>query len=228
MAKTTEQFVRDAKEKHGELYDYSLTEYINAHTSVTIICRIHGEFPQRPNDHLTGKGKGCPKCGGINRSDRRRKPLEMFIKEAKEKHGDVYDYSLVKYVNTSTKVTIICPQHGEFRQRPCDHLRYGCRKCGLISNFDKRRKSLEMFIKEAKEKHGDIYDYSLVKYVNVDTKVFIVCYRHGAFQQRPGDHITGHGCPECGIISSSDKYRKNRLEARIAKWRKIGSDLRNK
>ena len=54
-----------------------------------------------------------------------------FITRAKEKHGDKYDYSKVEYINSRTKVCIICPEHGEFWQSANDHLQgKGCSKCG--------------------------------------------------------------------------------------------------
>jgi hypothetical protein len=59
------------------------------------------------------------------------KTTNEFISEAKEFHGNIYDYSLVEYKNTDTKVSIICPVHGEFQQRPWMHLKYGCRACGV-------------------------------------------------------------------------------------------------
>lgn len=46
---------------------------------------------------------------------------EIFIKVAKEIHGDEYDYSLVNYKNNKTKVEIICKKHGIFRQLPVNH-----------------------------------------------------------------------------------------------------------
>lgn len=55
---------------------------------------------------------------------------EEFIKKAISIYGDVYDYSKVEYVNSKTKVCIICPEHGGFWQRPTDHLSgRGCVKC---------------------------------------------------------------------------------------------------
>ena len=58
------------------------------------------------------------------------KTTEQFISEAKAVHGDKYDYSKVEYVNTHTKVCIICPEHGEFWSIPCDHLhKHGCPHC---------------------------------------------------------------------------------------------------
>jgi hypothetical protein len=57
---TTDQFISKAKNKHGDLYDYSLVEYVNNTTKVTIICKEHGSFEQKPNGHMNGKG--CLLC----------------------------------------------------------------------------------------------------------------------------------------------------------------------
>ena len=62
MAKlTTEEFIKKAREVHGDKYDYSKVEYVNNQTPITIICPIHGKYPQRPGNHL--RGNGCPICG---------------------------------------------------------------------------------------------------------------------------------------------------------------------
>ena len=54
-----------------------------------------------------------------------------FINQAKEIHGDKYDYSKSKYVRDGEKVCIICPLHGEFWQTPSNHLQnQGCTICG--------------------------------------------------------------------------------------------------
>lgn len=58
--KSLEQFISEAKMIHGDKYDYSLFNYVNAHTKNEIICPYHGSFVMSPNDHLNGKG--CPKC----------------------------------------------------------------------------------------------------------------------------------------------------------------------
>jgi hypothetical protein len=121
--KTTEEFIRRAKKVHGDKYDYSKVEYKGTHTKVCIICPIHGEFFQTPNNHL--HGQGCLACGG-----RKQLTKEEFIQKAREVHGDKYDYSKVEYVNKNTKVKIICPIHGEFEQEPNSHLEgKGCPNC---------------------------------------------------------------------------------------------------
>lgn len=126
-----EEFVRKARERHGTKYDYSLVVGVGKRKKEKIICPIHGVFEQVRSDHLrTG---GCNKCGNEKHINRLRKTTEEFVKEATEKHGGFYDYSKVEYFNSLTKVCIICPIHGEFWQRPNQHLSRleGCPQCGL-------------------------------------------------------------------------------------------------
>ena len=55
---------------------------------------------------------------------------EEFIQRASTIHNNKYLYDKVNYVNTSTKVTITCPIHGDFKQTPNNHLQgQGCQKC---------------------------------------------------------------------------------------------------
>ena len=123
---------------------------------------------------------------------------EEFIKKAKKVHGNKYDYSKVNYINNHTEVTIICPEHGEFKQKPWSHLKgYGCQKCGFEARVNKSRLTTEEFIKRAREIHGDKYDYSKANYINMRTKVIIICPEHGEFKQKPSDHLNGVGCPSC-------------------------------
>lgn len=57
---TTEQFIEKAHKVHGDRYDYSLVKYFASDKNVEILCKKHGPFWQRPNNHLFHKG--CPKC----------------------------------------------------------------------------------------------------------------------------------------------------------------------
>ena len=192
---TKENFIRRAKEVHGEKYDYSKVIYKNNKTKVCIICPIHGEFWQTPKHHIYRK-QGCPKCSGCY-----RRTTEDFIKRARDIHGDRYDYSKVKYINTKTKVCIICPEHGEFFVTPRDHIysHAGCPKCSGCY-----RSTTEEFIEKAEKLYGKKYDYSKVEYINSKTKVCIICHEkdifgneHGEFWQRPNDHLRGYECPKC-------------------------------
>jgi len=57
----TEEFIKESSKLHGDIFDYSKVNYINARTNVTIICKTHGEFQQTPEKHLLGRG--CQECG---------------------------------------------------------------------------------------------------------------------------------------------------------------------
>jgi len=131
--KTTDEFIEMAKSIHGNRFDYSLVEYKNNHTKVKIICHEHGIFEQKPIHHL--RGHGCHECGIISSHAKRCKTTEEFIIDAYCKHGDKYNYKLVEYKNTETKVKIICHEHGVFEQTPHGHLSSnGCYKCGYDQN----------------------------------------------------------------------------------------------
>jgi hypothetical protein len=212
-------FIEKAHKVHGDKFDYSKVEYVNAHTKVCIICPIHGEFWQTPNDHL--RGNGCRKCGIEEKAKKRRTTIDEFIRKAKEKHGDKYDYSKVEYINARTKVCIICPEHGEFWQLPDAHLKGGgCNSCGCLSASAKMRKTTEDFIEKARKVHGDKYDYSKVEYVNSKTPVCIICPKHGEFWQLPSVHNTGKGCQKCGEIKR-ELAKHDNLESFIKKAQKI-------
>ena len=188
-----EELIRRAKEVHGEKYDYSKVEYVNSKTKIKIICPIHGEFEQRANDHL--RGQGCPKCADEHRNDRKKLTKDIFIERAQKIHKNKYDYSLVNFSTNKDKVTIICPEHGPFEQAVDKHInaRHGCPKCA--PNYKLTR---EDFLERAREVHGEKYDYSLIVYKGVDTKVKIICPEHGAFEQSPYSHVNrGFGCPKC-------------------------------
>ena len=198
---TTEEFIQKAKGVHGDKYDYSLVEYIVSSKKVTIICPEHGEFEQRPNDHLTGNG--CPSCKTDSLRLSFKTTTEEFIQKAKEVHGDKYDYSKTEYINSYTKVKITCPMHGSFDKFPRSHIRgAGCDECKK-SNFYPISNTSERMIKRFKEVHGDKYDYSLVEYNGCHKNVTIICLNHGEFEQTPTNHLQGKGCRSCFCERSS-------------------------
>lgn len=123
-----------------------------------------------------------------------------FISKAIIAHINcAYDYSLVKYVNTDTKVKIICLKHGIFEQTPHNHMNgQNCKKCGYEIVTSKQKYDTSKFINKAKEIHGDKYDYSLVDFINSRIKVKIICKKHNyIFEQTPSNHIQGAGCRRC-------------------------------
>ena len=201
---TTEEFIKKAKEIHGNKYDYSKAEYNGSKTKLCIVCKEHGEFWQSPEIHL--KGSGCKECyNKYKRGKGRQHNLNWFIEKSKEIHGNKYDYSKVEYKTIFTKVCIICPIHGEFWQTPASHIwmKNGCDKCSGTYKL-----STEVFIKKSTEIHGNNYDYSKIEYEGNKIKVPIICPIHGEFWQKPNCHLLGNGCPKC---KSSHLEREVRL-----------------
>ena len=127
-----EEFINRAKCLLGDNYDFTKTTYINAHTRTIITCKKHGDFLAYPTNVLE-HDSGCPECAKEKISRSKFMPLREFIRKAIKKHGGKYDYSLVDYIDSTTKIKIICPFHGVFNQRPVNHLRgCGCPKCAKI------------------------------------------------------------------------------------------------
>lgn len=140
---------------------------------------------------------------------RKKLNIKQFIEKAKKVHGDKYDYSKTKYVESLKKLKIICPEHGEFSQNPASHLRgNGCMKC----SYKYKSSNTCAFVKKSKKIHGDKYDYSKVRYTNSHTKIYVICKIHGEFTPNPGDHLSGSGCPKCGYKTTSAKLLSNNLE----------------
>ena len=119
---------------------------------------------------------------------------EKFIEKAKSVHGDLYDYSKVEYINSATKVKIICNKHGEFEQRPNAHLAGSiCLKCSNENNGLTKKLTKEKFIEKAKSVHGDLYDYSKIEYKGSHIKICIIHPEFGEFWQMPYAHLQGQG-----------------------------------
>jgi hypothetical protein len=111
----------------------------------------------------------------------------------------------MEYINTDTKINIICHDHGLFEQSPDKHIAgNGCPKC--IG----RHKTLEDVLLEFKNVHGEKYDYSQLNFIMITKKVKIICPDHGVFLQTPQNHISGKGCAKCANVAllSQDEILK--------------------
>ena len=206
-------FIKRASEKHNGKYDYSLVEYHRSDEKVRILCPIHGEFLQTPNKHLLGQG--CPKCRNEQTSQRckaakkneskpKKEPITIehyrdeFIKKAIAKYGALFDYSNIDYHGTDTPIKLKCDKHGEFSCTPYRHL-HGqvCPVCTKEILFKKQSTPYDEFLQRARKKFGDKYGYDKSTYVNLNTKMRIICPVHGEFWMHPNKHLVGQGCKHC-------------------------------
>lgn len=132
---STVDVVNRLKDIYEDNYAYNNINYVNNHTKLKLVCKEHGPFT-KDFAHLL-RGQGCPKCHKQNISKNHAKSFEDYKTEASKLHKGKYIY-LNDYVNSKSKITIICPKHGEFKQEAESHLQgHGCPICGNeISNAE--------------------------------------------------------------------------------------------
>jgi hypothetical protein len=210
---TKDEFTKKSYEIHKDLYTYvDLPDVMINKFLLNIRCNHHDIiFRQTVETHIHKKC-GCKLCGRERTNKLNTKNTDWFIDSAIKVHGCKYDYSLVDYKRSDTKITIVCPIHDEFEQSPNDHLGgYGCILCGIERRASGKRSSASEFIEKSLIIHGDVYDYLKVVYKNAITKVEIGCSTHGIFLQTPDKHLVGGGCPKCSKTTS-------RGEKKIQLW----------
>ena len=126
MVKSNEDFINELQEIFKDKFDYSKIIYTGVYDEVNIVCKKHGEFKTKPNQLL--KGQGCPLCNEYNL----KLTTEKFIEKAKIIHGNKFIYDNSIYINSRTKIEIICPSHGSYFTIANNHLhknKYGCPMC---------------------------------------------------------------------------------------------------
>ena len=127
------KFIEKSKLIHGDLYSYDKVVYFGRLDKVIITCKTHGDFEQRPANHLSGYK--CRECA----DEKLRTSKEGMVKKARLKHGNKFNYDKSEFKTLQDIIIIVCPVHGEFKQRASNHLvGYGCKKCGKITQRNKR------------------------------------------------------------------------------------------
>lgn len=195
------KFIEKSIKIHNDKYNYNKAVYVNNSTPIEIVCPIHGSFWQNPASHV--RGAGCPECSNEHRRQKLSIGLDKFIERSQQVHNFKYGYEKSRYIDCETKIEICCPLHGNFWQRPMDHMSgMGCPKCG-----GRCKSSTLEFIDKANKIHNNAYNYSKVNYINNHTNIIITCPIHGDFTQLPGNHLKGAGCPKCKESQGERKIR---------------------
>ena len=186
-------------DKHGDVFDFVVDTYKGVGKKMEVICKIHNhKWKPRPIDLVDGQG--CPKCRYVKSGNKLRVSVEDFIERSRKTHGEKYDYSKVhQYKTQRENVVIICPNHGEFKQKPYDHYSgSGCPKCWEEIRSEVLTIPWEDILKSFRETHGDKYQYNKDDYKNSSSKLRINCPKHDEFLQDVTSHKHGQGCPKCG------------------------------
>jgi len=197
-AMTQEEFILRAAEVHGGRYDYSRVVYINSQKHVTIVCPVHGEFPQKANQHL--RGQGCRKCSNESIGDRCKLTQEEFVSRLEDLNSG-YGLELVRYEGMGKAITLVCRNHGPFTARAGNVLyrKSGCPKCAGELTGLRSRKPLSYYVEKSRAVHGDRFEYLGVEYRNSAAYLKVLCSEHGEFLQLAQDHIKGVGCSKCAV-----------------------------
>ena len=136
----------------------------------------------------------------------------------------ITDYSK-SFVNNKLKIiwldNMFCTIHEQFFNKPVAKVAEGslCPKCGRERSKQKRTQF--NFKDKAYKVHGDLYDYSLVNYINNKTKVKIKCENGHIFEQVPNDHLRGNGCIFCSKELNSNFDYVNRCKS----WNRLEANL---
>lgn len=205
------EFIKKCNMVHNNKYDYSKVLYEGSKKEIIVICENHGEFKVTPEKHL--KGSICKECSI-------EKKRVLFIERSNKVHKNKYTYYY--YKNSYTKVKIKCPKHGDFNKLPHRHLKgSGCPKCSKESE----RLTIKEFIQKSNKIHDNYYNYSKVLYLNSHKKVKIKCPKHGIFEQKPNNHLSGQGCSLCSISKGERRIIKYLKDNQIEyEYQKIFKD----
>ena len=202
---TLDYFIAKANLVHNGKYTYPEQEFTGALGKLEIICGEHGEFLQSASNHL--QGAGCPLCATEKRKGpfiEKRIPIKDIIEKANKIHNNKYTYPSQEYGGTTSKLKIICPEHGEFKQVTSAHLfGLGCQKCGVIRSAKGHTSNWQDFLAKANKVHDGLYDYPNQEYDGVKGKITAICKKHGEFNLILNDHLSGGGCQKCSISGKS-------------------------
>lgn len=189
------EFIQLSKKIYKNEFDYGFVSYKNLTTKVTLVHNPCGTvFSVTPRKHLDPSKVSCPNCGKGSKYNQ-----ALFIKRAKEVHGEnAYNYNLIKWEKTTTKVLIQCNECGKFfYQFPNNHLSgHGC-SCGQpLSKISKK-----IFFEKAKKLHKDKLNFENSIFLGLTTPIQVECLKHGEFSILALDLLNKspeiNGCPKC-------------------------------
>jgi predicted RNA-binding Zn-ribbon protein involved in translation (DUF1610 family) len=192
--------------KFNNKYAYSCANWESVKVStVKVTCPEHGEFEVKARAHWESDS-GCRKCANAARAEKSLISTEKFIERSKAKHGEKFDYSHVSIQWEKGKLNrqarnIYCNIHnGFFDHDITAHMRgIGCPVCHV------RNKDTDAFIREAKEQHGDKYNYDRAVYAGWDAEVIVTCPMHGDWKVQAYAHTRkdgkATGCQTCGDLT---------------------------
>jgi len=205
----TPHFIKDCVDVHGEKYSYEKTVFTIQSNNIIVTCPIHGDFEIRASCHK--QGQGCAACARDMHSSKITKTTADFIAASKVKFGDKFVYTKTEYQGTDIPVILTCPAHGDIEITPASHNRCmtGCLLCSSDTMSARRSMEFSDFVMLSKERYGDVYSYDPSTYINMSSKAYVTCKRHGAWGVIANSHVhRTSGCPQC--LEERRGHKRNR------------------
>lgn len=201
MKYSKDEVIRRSKEVHGDEYDYTITEGVNATAEkIQYRCKKH-DYVHTQSFHNHLQGKGCPLCAKENRPKSRKNTFKKkFLDKIKETRIDLdkYDFDAVDfdYRDELGRMKLFCKEHGWFFIRP-NHFMNGVEGCKFCNG---RNRNDEELINELSNIHPNL-DFSQAKYSERkdDYKVKVICPEHGEFYMNYYNLLRGQGCYKCSM-----------------------------
>jgi len=216
-----EDYIKRAREIHGDNYDYSqLPEEFKGTDKITIICKEHGPFVQIARNHISVQHSGCPICGRKRANSKLTDTFEEFVKKARKVHGENFEYIESSFKKTGSKLKIKCNKCGKiFEQTGSMHLSgNGCSHC----NPPHKKRTTEDFAAELAITHPNLE--LLSEYVNTNTPITVRCKIHDyTYQTTPHRLKQGANCQKCYDDRRSVTNRKP-IEKILEEVEKIHGD----
>lgn len=149
---SNEEFIEKVKSIHGDMFNYSKVNFTSTKKNIILIDSDGIEYDFHARTLLEGS------VPTIRSAIDKNKAFEVL---ARKVHGDKYDYSKSIYKSRSSKINIICKEHGLFSQVTGTHLSgSGCNVCNppkqsvSASEFESRVKIANPNIKIIEEYSG--------------------------------------------------------------------------
>lgn len=208
------KYIEKLIELRGHEYDYSKAVYCGCKSKITIICKLHGEFQQRYDQHI--KGSNCQKCANKSRSESLSDSVGDFKSKAVEIHGNNYNYDLIDKIRRKVKVPITCNSCKlEFLQRVDTHLEgHGCPQCNSNHLVGMTIKSFTTYCEINSNGLGTFYIAKLFKGGEVFYKVGITSLNvKTRFWKIPYDYtIIYQNTYDASKVYQDERTIKNKLK----------------
>jgi len=152
---TTKKAVGRFLETHGDKYDYSRVKYEGQQVPVTVVCKTHGAFLQKPEFHWSGSG--CPQCfHAERRGAAQRMSHQELVDRVDSVFGGLFDLSEVAYENSQADIYVRCIKHNKTYPTRANWLLNGnnpCTKCNHMKSAGEMQVlSFTSFLTEAQSR----------------------------------------------------------------------------